>query len=83
LEQRRSRAEGKQLQHQHDRTAAAKYSHSTANAEMRGLLKRVVEELSTGNKAEHRQHIPNFSLESQTIPFREEFTGNVQRPLIC
>jgi hypothetical protein len=53
-----------------------------ANAEMRGLLKRVVEEPSTGNKAEHRQHIPNFSLESQTIPFREEFTGNVQRPLI-
>ncbi len=28
------------------------------------------------------QHLPNFSLEAQVIPFREEFAGNVQRPLI-
>jgi ABC-type antimicrobial peptide transport system permease subunit len=26
--------------------------------------------------------MPNFSLESQTVPFREELTGNVERPLL-
>jgi len=26
--------------------------------------------------------MPNFALESQTTPFREKFTGNVQRPLL-
>jgi putative ABC transport system permease protein len=26
--------------------------------------------------------MPKFSLESQTVPFREEFTGNVERPLL-
>jgi putative ABC transport system permease protein len=28
------------------------------------------------------QHLPSFSLEAKVIPFREEFTGNVQRPLL-
>jgi predicted permease len=53
-----------------------------ANAETRGLLKRVVENYPPEVKAYMRQRMPNFSLASQTIPFQEEFTGNVQQPLL-
>jgi predicted permease len=53
-----------------------------ANAEMRGLLKRVAENYPPEIKLYIRQHMPNFALESETIPFREEFTGAVQRPLL-
>lgn len=52
-----------------------------ANAEVRGLIKRLVENYPTAIK-QMIQHLPNFSLEAHVIPFHEEFTGNVQRPLI-
>ncbi len=52
-----------------------------ANAEVRGLIKRLAENYPTAIK-QMLQHLPNFSLEAQVIPFREEFTGNVQRPLM-
>ena len=52
-----------------------------ANAEVGGLIKRLVQNYPTPMK-QMTQHIPNFSLEAQVIPFREEFTGNVQRPLL-
>jgi predicted permease len=52
-----------------------------ANAEVRGLIKRLAANYPTRIK-QMLQHLPNFSLESQVIPFREEFTGNVQRPLL-
>jgi putative ABC transport system permease protein len=45
------------------------------------LLKRVVENYPPKMK-EALSHMPKFSLESQTVPFREEFTGNVERPLL-
>lgn len=52
-----------------------------ANAEVRGLIKWQAENYPTQIKQMIR-HLPNFSLEAQVIPFREEFTGNVQRPLL-
>ncbi len=52
-----------------------------ANAEVRGLIKRLAENYPTAIK-QMLQHLPNFSLEAQVVPFREEFTGNVQRPLM-
>jgi predicted permease len=52
-----------------------------ANAEMHGLLNRIVENYPPKLK-QALSRMPNFSLESQTVPFREEFTGNVQRPLL-
>jgi hypothetical protein len=52
-----------------------------ADAEVRGLIKRLVENYPTRIK-QMIQHLPNYSLEAHTIPFREEFTGNVQRPLL-
>ena len=53
-----------------------------ANAEMRGLLRRVTENYPAEIKQYLREHMTNFALESQTVPFREEFTGSVQRPLL-
>ena len=53
-----------------------------ANAEMHALLKRVSESYPPQMKQALHQRVPNFSLESQTVPFSEEFTGNVQRPLL-
>jgi predicted permease len=52
-----------------------------ANSDMRGLLKRIVE-LYPPKIKQALSHQPNFSLESQTVPLREEYTGNVQRPLL-
>jgi len=52
-----------------------------ANAEVHSLLKRVVEDYPPKMK-DALSKMPNFSLESQTVPFREEFTGNVERPLL-
>src|SRR5580692_9255744 len=52
-----------------------------AGADVHRLLKRVVENYPPKMK-EALSHMPNFSLESQTVPFREEFTGNVERPLL-
>jgi putative ABC transport system permease protein len=52
-----------------------------AGTDVRGLLKRVVEDYPPKLK-QALSHMSNFSLESQTVPFREEFTGNVQRPLL-
>ena len=52
-----------------------------ASAEVHRLLKRVVENYPP-RMSEALSHMPNFSLESQTVPFREEFTGNVERPLL-
>lgn len=53
-----------------------------ANEEIRGLLKRITESYPIQIKQSLRQNVPNFSLESQTVPLSEEFTGNVQRPLL-
>jgi predicted permease len=53
-----------------------------ANAEIRSLLKRVTENYPAEIKLYLRQHEPNFALESQIMPFREEFTGDVRRPLL-
>ncbi len=52
-----------------------------ANAEVRNLIKRLAANYPTRIK-QMLQHLQNFSLEAQVIPFREEFTGNVQRPLL-
>ena len=52
-----------------------------ASAEVHGLLKRVVEDYPPKMK-QALSRMPNFSLESQVVSFREEFTGNVQRPLL-
>ncbi|MBV9767678.1 MAG: ABC transporter permease [Acidobacteriaceae bacterium] len=52
-----------------------------ADAEVRALIRRLVENYPTAIK-QMLQHLPKFSLESEVIPFREEFTGNVERPLI-
>ncbi|HSU58745.1 MAG TPA: ABC transporter permease [Bryobacteraceae bacterium] len=53
-----------------------------AKADMRGLLKRVVEDYPEKMSHALQQHVPKFSLESQIVPFSEQFTGNVQRPLL-
>jgi predicted permease len=52
-----------------------------ASAEMHGLVKRIVEDYPPKMK-QTLGHMTNFSLQSQVVPFREEFTGNVQRPLL-
>jgi predicted permease len=52
-----------------------------ASMEMHGLLKRIVEDYPPKMK-QALQRNQNFSLESQMVPFREEFTGDVQRPLV-
>lgn len=52
-----------------------------AGAEVHGLLQRVVEDYPFRMK-QALSRMPNFSLESQVVPFREEFTGSVQRPLL-
>jgi putative ABC transport system permease protein len=52
-----------------------------ANAEAQALIKRLVENYPTRIK-QMVQHLPHFSLEAQVIPFYQEFTGNVQRPLL-
>ncbi|HMJ63685.1 MAG TPA: ABC transporter permease, partial [Bryobacteraceae bacterium] len=52
-----------------------------AGAEVHRLVKRIAEDYPPKIK-QALSHMPNFSLESQTVPFREEFTGNVQRPLL-
>ncbi|HEY3455148.1 MAG TPA: ABC transporter permease, partial [Bryobacteraceae bacterium] len=54
---------------------------SQAVAEMHGLVKRIVADYPPTIKQGLRQ-IGNFSLESHVAPLREEFTGNVQRPLL-
>jgi predicted permease len=52
-----------------------------ASADMHGLVKRIVEGYPPNIKRA-LSHMPNFSLESQIVPYHEEFTGNVQRPLL-
>lgn len=52
-----------------------------ANADVKMLIKRIVESYPAAIK-QMLGHLPNFSLEAEVIPFREEFTGNVERPLI-
>jgi predicted permease len=52
-----------------------------ASGEMRGLLKRIVDDYPPKLRQALLQN-PNFSLESRIVPFHEEFTGNVQRPLL-
>lgn len=52
-----------------------------ANAEVWGLIHRLAQNYPTRIK-QMFQHIPNFSLEAHVVPFRAEFTGNVQRPLL-
>jgi predicted permease len=52
-----------------------------ANAEVQGLINRLVENYPARIKQMVRR-LANFSLETQVIPLREEFTGNVQRALL-
>ncbi|HZQ53229.1 MAG TPA: ABC transporter permease [Bryobacteraceae bacterium] len=52
-----------------------------ANAEMKSLVKRIQDDYPPKMK-QALSRMKNFSLESQVVPFREEFTGNVQRPLL-
>ena len=52
-----------------------------AGANVQSLVKRIAADYPPKIK-QALSHIPNFSLESQTVPFREEFTGDVQRPLL-
>jgi putative ABC transport system permease protein len=52
-----------------------------ASADVHRLLKRVVENYPPKMR-EALSNMPNFSLESLTLPFREEFTGKVERPLL-
>ena len=52
-----------------------------ASMEVHGLLQRVVEDYPPKLKQALRQ-MQKFSLESRTVPFREEFTGDVRRPLL-
>lgn len=52
-----------------------------ASMEMRSLLKRIVNDYPPKLKQALLQN-PNFSLTSHLVPFREEFTGDVQRPLL-
>lgn len=52
-----------------------------ASSEVHGLLQRVVEDYPPRMK-QALSRMPNFSLESQVVPFREEFTGSVERPLL-
>ncbi len=52
-----------------------------AGKEVQALLRRIVDEYPPKLK-QALGHMPNFSLESRTVPFREEYTGDVQRPLL-
>jgi putative ABC transport system permease protein len=52
------------------------------NAEIHALLKRVTENYPPKLRQALQKNVPTFALESKTVPFREEFTGNVQRPLL-
>jgi predicted permease len=52
-----------------------------ANAEMQILAKRIAQDYPPKIK-QALSRMPNFSLESQVVPFRQEFTGGVQRPLV-
>jgi putative ABC transport system permease protein len=52
-----------------------------AGAEVHSLLERVVEDYPPRMK-QALSHMPKFSLESQIVPFREEYIGNVERPLL-
>jgi predicted permease len=52
-----------------------------ANEEMHRLLQRVVEDYPPALK-QALGRVRNFTLESQTVPFREEFTGTIERPLL-
>jgi putative ABC transport system permease protein len=52
-----------------------------ASTELRGLLKRIVQDYPAKMK-QALSKMPNFWLESEIVPFREEFTGNVERPLL-
>ena len=52
-----------------------------ANMDVIGLLKRIVEDYPPNIK-QALLHNRNFSLEPRTVPFRQEFTGDVQRPLL-
>jgi predicted permease len=52
-----------------------------ASLEIEGLLERIVEDYPPKIK-QALQSNPNFSLESQIAPFREEFTGDVRHPLL-
>ncbi len=52
-----------------------------SDAEVRGLVKEIVEKYPTKVK-QIMQRWAHFSLESQTVPFRTEFSGDVQRPLL-
>src|SRR5579885_3768627 len=48
---------------------------------MKRLVKRIQDDYPPTMK-QALSRMKNFSLESQVVPFREEFTGNVQRPLL-
>lgn len=52
-----------------------------AGAEVRALLKDLVDNYPIQIK-EAMKRWPNFSLDSQVVPFRREFTGDVRRPLM-
>lgn len=52
-----------------------------ANAEMQMLIKQLVANYPMRVKQMLR-HLQGFSLEAHVFPFREEFTGNVKRPLL-
>lgn len=51
------------------------------STELKGLFRRIVEDYPPKIK-QALQSNSNFSLESQVVPFREEFTGDVRRPLL-
>jgi predicted permease len=52
-----------------------------SDAEVRSLVKDIAENYPTKIK-QVMQRWAHFSLESQTVPFRTEFSGDVQRPLL-
>ncbi len=52
-----------------------------SDAEVRGLVKDILENYPTKIK-QVVQRWAHFSLESQTVPFRTEFSGDVRRPLL-
>lgn len=52
-----------------------------ADADVRGLIRRLVANYPTRIQQMLR-HLQNFSLEARVSPFREEFTGSTERPLL-
>ncbi|HEY7302632.1 MAG TPA: ABC transporter permease [Bryobacteraceae bacterium] len=52
-----------------------------ARANLQGLVRRIMQDYPL-NLKQTLSRVRNFSLESQIVPFREEFTGNVKRPLL-